>query len=145
MTDFNSNVIEEFRANEGKIGGFFAGTDMLLLTTVDAKTGEPKLTPIIYVEDAGRIFIVGSKGGSPSHPDWYHNMIEQPDVTVEIGSERYQARARILAEPERAQRFAWLAERVPGYGEYQEKTTRVIPVVELVRVRENDQAIRSGT
>ena len=133
MTDFSTNVIEEFRANEGKISGFFEGSDMLLLTTVGATTGEPRLSTIIYVEDDGRIFIVGSKGGAPSHPDWYHNLLEQPEATVEIGSEKYQARARILTEPERTEQFARLAEMVPGYAEYQEKTTRVIPVVELIR------------
>ena len=134
MTDFNSNVIEEFRANEGKIGGYFAGQNMLLLTTVGATTGEPRLTTIIYVEDEGRIFIVGSKGGAPSHPDWFHNLLEQPEVTVEIGSEKYQARARILTEPERTEQFARLADAVPGYAESQDKTTRVIPVIELIRI-----------
>ena len=135
MTDFNSNVIDEFRANEGKIGGFFEGSNMLLLTTVGATTGEPRLAPILYVEDEGRIFIVASKGGAPSHPDWYHNLVELPEATVEIGAEKYQARARILTEPERTDQYARLADVIPGYAEYQEKTTRVIPVIELIKIQ----------
>jgi deazaflavin-dependent oxidoreductase (nitroreductase family) len=134
LNEFNQSVIDEFRANAGKVGGFFEGSNMILLTTTGAQSGEPRLSPLVYFKDGDRLFIVASKGGAPSHPDWYHNLREHPEVTVEIGTETYQAKATALEEPERAERFAVIAAEAPGFGEYQEKTTRVIPVVELHKI-----------
>ena len=135
MNEFNQQIIDEFRANGGKVGGFFEGKNMILLTTTGAKTGEPRLAPLVYFRDGNRLLVVASKGGHPSHPDWYHNLREHPEVTVEIGTETYQAIASALEEPERTEKFADIVEQAPYFGEYQEKTTRVIPVVALERTQ----------
>lgn len=135
MNEFNQQIVDEFRQNGGKIGGYFEGANMILLTTTGAQTGEPHLAPLVYFRDGERVLIVASKGGAPSHPDWYFNLREHPEVTVEIGSETYQARATALEDPERSEKFAEIVAQAPGFGEYQEKTTRVIPVVALERIQ----------
>jgi deazaflavin-dependent oxidoreductase (nitroreductase family) len=134
LNEFNQSIVDEFRANGGKVGGYFEGASMILLTTTGAQSGEPRLSPLVYFKDGDRLFIVASKGGAPSHPDWYFNLREHPEVTVEIGTETFQAQATALEEPERTERFAAIAAESPGFGEYQEKTTRVIPVIELHRI-----------
>src|SRR2546423_15426987 len=95
VKDWNSQVIEEFRANGGKVGGPFAGAPLLLLTTVGAKSGQSRITPLVYTTDGDRMVIVASKAGAPTNPDWYHNLVANPTVTVEVGNERFQARAAI--------------------------------------------------
>ena len=133
MSDFNTQVIEEFRANGGKVGGMFEGAPMLLLTTTGAKSGQPRIAPLVYTTDGDRIVIIASKGGAPTNPDWYHNIAAHPDVTVEVGTETFPARAEITPEPERTRLFDAQAAIMPGFRDYQNNTSRVIPVVTISR------------
>ena len=129
--EWNKKIIEEFRANEGRVGGQFANTPLLLLHTTGAKSGQPRLNPVAYVKDNDRYVVIASKGGAPTNPDWYHNLVANPEVSVEVGSEQFTARAEVAEEPERSQLFEKMAAKNPGFGEYQRKTTRVIPVIVL--------------
>ncbi len=133
--DWNRNVIEEFRANAGKVGGAFAGRTLLLLHTTGAKSGNEHVNPVAYVKDGERLVIIASKGGAPNNPAWYHNLVANPLVTVEVGTEKFQARAAVQPEPERTRLYAKMVEVMPGFAEYQTKTTRVIPVIALTRVK----------
>jgi deazaflavin-dependent oxidoreductase (nitroreductase family) len=133
MSDWNKAVIDEFRANDGKVGGHFEGMT-LLLHTIGAKSGEPRLNPVAYMADGERYVIVASKGGAPTHPGWYHNVVAHPEVTVEVGTEKFQAQAEVVQEPERTQLFDKMSTRYPGFAEYEQKTTRVIPVLVLTRL-----------
>lgn len=132
--DFNQKVIEEFRANGGKVGGMFANRAMLLLTTTGAKSGQPRIAPLVYTTDGDRIVVIASKGGAPTNPDWYHNLLAQPLTTVEVGAEAYQARASVTSGAERERLYAAQAELMPFFAEYQRNTEREIPVVVLERV-----------
>ncbi|WP_432073082.1 nitroreductase/quinone reductase family protein [Streptomyces wuyuanensis] len=133
--DFNQQVIDEFRANRGRVGGYFEGSRLLLLTTTGARTGAPHTTPVGYLPDGGeRVLVIASAGGSPKHPDWYHNIVANPRLTVEDGVFTYEARAVVLDPEERDRAFARAVEADPGWGEYQAKTGRVIPVVALESV-----------
>ncbi|MFH8405103.1 nitroreductase/quinone reductase family protein [Streptomyces sp. NPDC018019] len=124
-------VIDEFRANGGKVGGPFEGGDLLLLTTKGAKSGKPYTVPLGYVRDGGLLLVVGSNLGAPHHPDWYHNLLAHPQVQVEVGTETYEAIA-VPAEGERRDRlFAQVVRGAPGYADYQAKTARTLPVVVL--------------
>jgi deazaflavin-dependent oxidoreductase (nitroreductase family) len=129
--DFNQSIIDEFRANDGKVGGPFEGAPMLLLTTTGAKSGQPRTAPLVYLPDGDRYVVFASKAGAPTNPDWYHNLVANPSVSVEVGSDRTDADAVVLTGEERDQLFAKQAERMPGFKDYQDKTTRVIPVVAL--------------
>lgn len=131
---FNQQVIEEFRANEGKVGGPFAGAPMVLLTTTGAKSGKERTTPLVYTSDGSRLIIIASAAGADTHPAWYHNLLANPNVTLEVGTERFPARASVPAEPERSRLYAQMASTMPGFNAYQEKTSRIIPVVTLDRV-----------
>ena len=134
MDDFNATIIEEFRANEGKVGGGFEGAPLLLLTTKGAKSGQARVAPLAYLSDGDRVFVFGSKAGAPTNPDWIHNLRADAGVTVEVGSDRYDASAVELAEPERSAIFVKQVAAMPGFAEYQENAgDRAIPVVELVR------------
>jgi deazaflavin-dependent oxidoreductase (nitroreductase family) len=129
---FNDQVIEEFRANKGRMGGHFEGARLILLTTTGARTGTPHTAPVGYLPDGGdRILVIASAGGAPRHPDWYRNLLAHPEATVESGAFTYQARAEVLTGEERDQAFARAVEADPGWAAYQEKTDRVIPVVAL--------------
>ncbi|MEU6553125.1 nitroreductase/quinone reductase family protein [Streptomyces sp. NPDC046915] len=133
--DFNQRVIDEFRANHGRVGGPFEGGRLLLLTTTGARTGTPHTTPVGYLPDGGdRVLVIASAGGSPRHPDWYRNLLAHPQVTVESGVFTYEARAVVLAGDERDGAFARAVEADPGWAEYQRKAGRVIPVVALERI-----------
>jgi deazaflavin-dependent oxidoreductase (nitroreductase family) len=132
--DFNTKIIEEFRANAGKVGGAFQGAPMVLLTTKGAKSGKPHTTPLVYLEDGDRIVVFASMGGAPKNPAWYHNVSANPDVTVEVGSEKYDAKAIVTKGAERDELFAKQVALIPTFGEYQKRTTRTIPVVVLERV-----------
>jgi deazaflavin-dependent oxidoreductase (nitroreductase family) len=132
--DWNSPIIEEFRTHEGRVGGHFEGAPMLLLTTTGARSGERRTNPMMYLELDGHTYVFASKGGSPTNPDWYHNLVANPRVRVERGTETYEAEARVVTGEERDRIYAEQARRYPGFGTYQRGTTRVIPVVELVRV-----------
>ncbi|AZQ35691.1 nitroreductase family deazaflavin-dependent oxidoreductase [Streptomyces cyaneochromogenes] len=130
--DFNQQVIEEFRANKGRVGGYFEGARLLLLTTTGARTGRPHTTPVGYLPDGGdRVLVIASAAGAPSHPAWFHNLVANPQVTVESGAFTYEARAVVLDGDERDRAFARAVEADPGWAAYQEKTRRVIPVVAL--------------
>jgi deazaflavin-dependent oxidoreductase (nitroreductase family) len=131
--DFNQQVIAEFRANGGKVGGPFAGSPMLLLTTTGAKSGQSRTTPLVYTTDGDRIVIIASKGGAPTNPDWYHNLSAHPTATVEMGTETFRARAAVANGAERERLYNQQATLMPGFAEYQKKTTRQIPVVILER------------
>jgi len=133
MSDWNTKIIEEFRANEGRVGGSFQGAPMLLLTTTGRRTGERRTNPMMYLADGDRLLVFASKGGAPTNPDWYHNLVTNPEVTVEVGTESYQAHATALQGDERDRLYAEQSSRYPGFAEYQRNTSRVIPVVALVR------------
>jgi deazaflavin-dependent oxidoreductase (nitroreductase family) len=134
MNEFNRRVIEEFHANGGKVGGQFAGAPMLLLTTKGAKSGRSYTTPLVHTRDGDRIVIIASKAGAPKSPDWYHNLVANPVVTVEIGTEKFQARAAITSGAERERLYNAQAQRMPIFNEYRQKTTRQIPVITLERI-----------
>ncbi|WP_405992452.1 nitroreductase/quinone reductase family protein [Streptomyces sp. NBC_00986] len=129
--DFNEPVIDEFRANRGRMTGYFEGARLLLLTTTGARTGTPHTTPVGYLPDGDRVLVIASAAGSDRHPDWFRNLVAHPQVTVESGTFTYEARAEVLTGEERDRLFARAVEADPGWAAYQEKTTRVIPVVAL--------------
>ena len=133
--NWNQAIIDEFRANAGRVGGNFAGKTLLLLHTVGAKSGEERINPVACVADGERFVIIASKGGAPTNPDWYHNILAHPLVTVEVGTEKFQAQATVASEPERSRLYHQMVEMMPGFEEYQRKTTRVIPVITLTRVK----------
>lgn len=129
---FNQQVIDEFRAHHGKVGGYFEGARLLLLTTTGARTGTPHTTPVGYYPDGGdRVVVIASAGGAPQHPDWFHNLVAHPRVRVESGVFIYDAEAVVLEGAERDRLFARAVEADQGWAEYQAKTDRVIPVVAL--------------
>ncbi|WKV74370.1 nitroreductase/quinone reductase family protein [Streptomyces sp. PCS3-D2] len=128
---FNQSVIDEFRANQGKVGGPFEGGDLLLLTTTGARSGEERTVPLGYVRHGGELLVIGSNLGGPKHPDWYHNLLAHPLVTVEIGAESFEAVAVPAEGAHRDRLFAQVVASEPGYGAYQESTSRVLPVVAL--------------
>ena len=133
MNDFeawNRQVIEEFHANEGKVNG---SNSLLLLRTTGARSGKQRVNPLAYTTDGERLVIIASKGGTPTNPDWYHNIVAHPDVTVEVGTETFEARATVVEGPERDELYAKQAAIMPNFAEYQAKTTRTIPVVVLTR------------
>ena len=133
MSDWNAQIIEEFRANDGKVGGNWQGRDLLLLTTTGRKSGRAHTTPMVYTRGGDRLLVYASKAGAPKHPDWYLNLIADPKVVVEVGGDRYDAIATPLEGDERERAFAEQVERSPTFAEYQAKTDRVIPVVALTR------------
>ncbi|MFD0660427.1 nitroreductase family deazaflavin-dependent oxidoreductase [Thermocatellispora tengchongensis] len=133
--DFNRQIIEEFRANRGRVGGPFEGARLILLTTTGARSGAPHTTPLGYLPDGGdRILVIASAGGSPRHPDWYRNLLAHPRATVENGVFTYEAEAEVLEGGERDRIFARAVEADPGWAAYQDKAGRVLPVVALRQV-----------
>jgi deazaflavin-dependent oxidoreductase (nitroreductase family) len=133
MDDFNRAIIEEFRANDGKVGGPFEGAPVLLLTATGAKSGERRTTPVVYLQDGDRMVIFASKGGAPNNPGWYHNLRVNPSATVEVGSEKVDVDAVVTEGEERERLFRRQAEIFPQFADYEQKTTRQIPVVALER------------
>jgi deazaflavin-dependent oxidoreductase (nitroreductase family) len=134
LNEFNQALIEEFRANGGKVTGQFAKAPLLLLTTIGARTGQPRTTPVVYTRDGDQLVIIASKGGAPTHPDWYHNLVANPEATVELGGERFAAQASVPEGEERQRLFDQMAAKMPNFAEYQRNTTRLIPVVVLERI-----------
>lgn len=132
VNNFNQKIIDEFRATGGRVGGPFEGAPMLLLHTVGARSGIERVNPMMYLESDDRRFVFASKAGASTNPDWYRNLVANPSVRVEVGSDEYAATARPVDGPERDRIYTEQARRYPGFAEYQEKTDRVIPVVELV-------------
>lgn len=131
--DWNKKVIEEFRANEGKVGGMFANMRLLLLHTIGAKSGLPRINPVVCMADGDRYVIIASKAGAPTNPDWYYNIVANPRVSVEVGNEQFDAEAAVAEEPERSQLYDKMATLNPVFAEYARKTTRIIPVITLTR------------
>ena len=134
LDDWNRRVIAEFRANEGKVGGPFEGASMILVHHLGAKSGTERVSPMVWFPDGDRLLIVASKAGAPTNPDWYHNLVAHPRVDVEVGAETFPVVAEELPRAERDEKWAQITAVAPGFAEYQEKTTRVIPVLALTRV-----------
>ena len=132
--EFNRGLIEEFRANGGKVSGRFAGSPVVIVTTTGARSGLPRTTPLVYSRDGDRIVIIASQGGEPTHPDWYHNLVANPGVTVELPGETFSARATVAEGEERTRLFDRQAALMPFFAEYERTTPRQIPVVVLKRV-----------
>lgn len=127
----NARTIAEFRAHHGQVGGNFAGAPLLLLHTVGARSGAPRINPMMYLPDRGRYLVFASKAGSNRNPDWYHNLLAHPDTHIEVGDEVLSVHASALQGEERDAAFAEQARRYPGFARYQSKTERIIPVVAL--------------
>jgi deazaflavin-dependent oxidoreductase (nitroreductase family) len=133
--DFNAKNIAEFRENHGRVGGPFEGAPLLILHTVGAKSGQPRTNIMMYLQDGDRYLIFASNAGADSHPAWYHNVSANPDVRIEVGDDTFDAVATDLEGAERDEKYAEQARRYPGFGEYEEKTSRTIPVVALTPLR----------
>ncbi len=130
--DFNAKIIDEFHANEGRVGGMFEGMPLLLLHHTGAKSGKSRINPLAYQSDNGRYVIFASKAGAPTNPDWYHNLKTHPNVMIEVGAEKIDVLANEATGDERERLFRTQVERVPQFGEYEKKTDgRVIPVMIL--------------
>jgi deazaflavin-dependent oxidoreductase (nitroreductase family) len=134
VNDFNQGVIDDFRANDGPTSGPFAEAPLMLLTTTGAKSGKERVTPIVFTRDGDRLVIAASKAGAPTNPDWYWNVVANPEVKVELPGDTYRARATVVDRPERDRLYATHAEAMPNFAEYETLTDRVIPVVVLERV-----------
>lgn len=130
---FNNSIIDEFRANDGKVGGQFEGANLLLLHTTGAKSGQPRVSPLAYFDIDGRLVIIGSFAGAPKDPAWVHNLRANPQARVEIGTDAFDVVAHELPADERAALFDKVTAVAPGFAEYQAKTSRVIPLFELSR------------
>lgn len=135
LSDRNKQIIEEFRANQGKVGGRFEGKPLLLLHSKGAKSGQERVNPTAYIKDNENLVIIASKGGAPTNPDWYYNLVTNPLVTVEVGTDKLQAHARIAREPERTRLYNKMVEIMPGFDDYRKRTTRQIPVFVLTPVK----------
>jgi len=133
MNDFNTQIIEEFRANDGVVGGPFAGATLLLLHTTGAKTGLERINPVAYRAEGDDLFVFASKAGAPTDPDWFRNLVADPSVKVELGKEHFDATAEVLVGEERDRVYGAQAAAVSAFADYEKKTDRVIPVVRLVR------------
>ena len=129
--DFNAQIIEEFHANDGRVGGMFEGTTLLLLHHTGAKSGASRINPLAYQPDGDRYVIFASKAGAPTNPDWYYNLKAHPDVKIEVGTDTIDVLATEAEGDERERLFRAQVERVPQFGEYEQKTDRVIPVIVL--------------
>lgn len=133
MSDWNTSIIEEFRANAGKVGGNFEGAPMVILHTTGARTGEERVHPLVYQPLGEDIAIFASKGGAPSHPAWFHNLVANPEVTVEIGTDTVPMHARVAEGDERDRIWSRQKQLMPGFADYEANTSRQIPVVVLQR------------
>ena len=133
MQEFNQKIIDEFRANQGKVGGQFQGAPLLLLTTTGAKSGLTRTNPLAYLRDGDRYVIIASYAGAPTNPPWFHNLVAHPNVKVEVGTQSFDARAEVVTEPERSELYRRMEAVMPVFSEYQRKTKRSIPVVALRR------------
>jgi deazaflavin-dependent oxidoreductase (nitroreductase family) len=134
LNDFNQQVINEFRANQGKVGGQLANMPVLLLTATGAKSGRTITKPLVYSKDGDRIVIIASFAGGPKSPPWYFNLVANSEATVEVGTERFRVKATVTSGEERERLFNRQAEQMPIFNEYRQKTTRQIPVVVLTRM-----------
>jgi len=126
VSSYNDAIIAEFRANEGRVGGNFEGAPLLLLTSTGAKSGRQLTSPMMYLPEGGRWMVFASAAGAPNNPAWYHNLVANPDAVIEVGAERIEVRATVAEGAERDRLYSEQVRRYPGFGEYQEKTSRVI-------------------
>jgi deazaflavin-dependent oxidoreductase (nitroreductase family) len=133
IQDFNKKIIDEFRANQGKVGGQFNGMPILLLTTKGAKSGLSRTNPLAYLSDGDRYVIIASYAGAPKNPPWYHNLAANPKVRVEVGGQSFDAMAEVVKEPERSALYQKVEAAMPVFSEYKRKTQRSIPVIALRR------------
>jgi deazaflavin-dependent oxidoreductase (nitroreductase family) len=144
MSNWNAAVIEEFRKNHGKVGGAFEGSPVLLLHHVGARTGKKRLNPVMYLKDGDRYLIFASKGGSPTNPDWYHNLMAHPDeVQIEVGDETIEVHAEEIKGAERDRLYTKQASLYPSFAGYQRQTKRIIPVIALTPRKKGDSEKRS--
>lgn len=134
MQEFNNKIIAEFRANKGVVGEPFEGAPLMLLGTTGAKSGAARTNPLAYVKDGDRMVVIASFAGAVNNPPWYHNLLANHEVTVEVGEEKYQAQASVLGEPERSALYDKMVATMPIFAEYKAKTSRVIPVIALDRI-----------
>jgi len=132
--DWNTNVIEEFRANEGRVGGPFEGAPLLLLHHIGARSGTERVSPLVYLPQGDQLIIIASKGGAPTNPDWYHNLRAHPVVDVEVGTARFAVKATESVGEERAGLWDRIVGQMPGFADYQRNAARQIPVLILSRV-----------
>ena len=140
VNDWNSKVIDEFRANGGKVGGVFEGATILLLHSKGTKSQRERINPLAYVRDDGGFVVIASKGGAPTNPDWYHNVVASPELTVEVGTETFRVHATIAEEPERTRLYNKMVEMQPAnvsktFDEYRHKVKRKIPVIVLTLMK----------
>ena len=131
--DYNQSLIEEFRASRQAGGAPMAGRPLLLLTTTGAKSGQRRTTPMMSLHDGDRLLVIASNAGAPTHPDWYHNLVAHPQVTVEVGADTFDATAVVLEGAERARIWSDIVARYPFFADHQAKITRQIPVIALIR------------
>jgi deazaflavin-dependent oxidoreductase (nitroreductase family) len=133
VNDWNDKIIAEFRANDGQVGGNFEGFPLLLLHSTGAKSGAERVNPVAFQALADGWAVFASKAGADTNPDWYHNLLAHPDATIEVGTETVPVRARVLAGAERSEVWEEQKRRAPGFAEYEQGTSREIPVIELTR------------
>ncbi len=131
MSDWNTQIIEEFRANGGKVGGHFEGAPLLLLHTTGAKSGQARVNPMMYQADGDNFAVFASKAGAPTNPDWYHNLVANPRASIEVGDTTLNVVARVAEGDDRDRLWSRQKELYPGFADYEAKTTREIPVVVL--------------
>jgi deazaflavin-dependent oxidoreductase (nitroreductase family) len=135
MAEFNKKIVDEFRNSGGKVGGQFAGAPMIIITHTGAKSGKTYTTPLVFSKDGDKCVIIASYAGAPKNPSWYHNLVTHPEITVEIGAEKFKAKATEVKGAERDRLFAEQAKMMPQFNDYAKKTSRKIPVFTLERVK----------
>jgi len=133
MKEFNQTIIDEFRSNNGVVGGPFEGASLLLLGTIGAKSGLPRTNPLAYMREGDQLIVIASYAGAPSNPPWYYNLLANPEVTVELGVEKFTALASFVDEPDRSTLYATMALAMPDFSKYQAETSRVIPVIAITQ------------
>jgi deazaflavin-dependent oxidoreductase (nitroreductase family) len=135
FNEWNKKIIGEFRANKGKVGGMFEGATLLLLHTKGAKSRQERINPVAYVRDGERFAVIASKGGAPTNPDWYHNIVAHPDITVEVGTETFRVHGTVADDSDRTRLYNKMVQMMPSFDEYRHKTTRKIPVIILTPIK----------
>lgn len=133
FNEWNKQIIAEFRANAGEVGGAFKGATVLLLHTTGAKSGTPRTNPLVYLPDGERWVIIASKGGAPKNPDWYYNLLAHPEIPIEVGTDTIDVEAKEVTGPERDELYARQVARFASFGNYEKATSRKIPVIRLTR------------
>jgi deazaflavin-dependent oxidoreductase (nitroreductase family) len=130
---FNANTIAEFRKNHGKVGGYFEGAPLVIMHTIGARTRKPHVVPVMYLRDREQYVVFASKGGSPKHPDWYHNLKANPDIQIEVGDDTFDVHAEEMLGGEHDRLYQHQSKLYPRFAEYQHKTRRIIPVIAFTK------------